>query len=168
MDCILFRHAIAIPREEWEGDDAERPLVTKGIRKGRIAAAGLLRLGVKPTHLFSSPAARALETAKILRELLREMVAVKICDELLPDAPPDKLFPELATLPEEACVLCVGHEPNLGETAGVMLFGKPTTGLVLKKAGACCIAFDGTPQAGRGTLRWWLTPSQLRALAKKS
>ena len=79
---------------------------------------------------------------------------------------PDKLLVLLGSLPPDACVVCVGHEPHLGEAAGVMLLGRPVSGLSLKKAGACLIAFDGTPRAGQGALHWWLTPSLLRGLRK--
>ena len=27
MDCILLRHGIAVERDEWEGTDADRPLM---------------------------------------------------------------------------------------------------------------------------------------------
>jgi phosphohistidine phosphatase len=167
MDCLLFRHGIAVERDEWKGAEVQRPLTAKGAERVREGAAGLLALDMTPTHIFSSPLLRAFETAKILRDRLRSRVDIKICDELVPDAPPDKLFPLLAALPEKACVLCVGHEPHLGETAGVMLFGQAAPGLSLKKAGVCCIRFDDPPRPGKGALRWWLTPSQLRNLAER-
>lgn len=165
MDCLLFRHGIAVEREDWEGQEAERPLTRKGAEKAREAAVGLRRLDIAPTHLLSSPLTRALETAKLVGEVFR-LGDVKVCDELLPDAPPDKLFPLLASLPEDACAICVGHEPHLGLAAGFMLFGRPATGLPLKKAGVCCIRFEDGLKAGKGTLRWWLTPDQLRKLRK--
>lgn len=167
MDCLLFRHGIAVDREKWDGLEAQRPLTSKGAEKTREAAAGLLRLSVFPTHVLSSPFVRALETAKLVRDVLRVRGEIQVCDELLPDAPPDKLFPILGSLPPDACVVCVGHEPHLGEAAGVMLFGKPVAGLSLKKAGACCITFESAPKAGQGVLRWWMTPSQLRSLRKE-
>ena len=166
MDCVLFRHGIAVAREVWDGQEAERPLTPKGAEKTRQAAAGLLRVDITPTHLLSSPFIRALETAKVIRQVFRLRADVQLCDELLPDAPPDKLFTVLSGFPEDACVVCVGHEPHLGEAAGIMLFAKPTPGLSLKKAGACCIQFEKSPKAGQGALRWWLTPAQLRSLRK--
>ena len=78
--------------------------------------------------------------------------------------PPADLFPVLAKFPKDSCVICVGHEPHLGEAAGVMIFGKTADTLSLKKAGACGVEFAGKPQAGTGMLKWWLTPSQLRQL----
>jgi len=167
MDCVLFRHGIAVDRAAWTGAEAERPLTPKGAAKVREGAAGLLQLGLTPTHILSSPLVRAVETATMIRAAIEARPEIRICDELVPDAPPDKLLPLLDTLPDDACVICVGHEPHLGETAGVLLFGQPVAGLSLKKAGACCIRFEGPAKAGQGMLRWWLTPSQLRNLARR-
>lgn len=164
MDCVLFRHGIAVDREDWDREDADRPLTPKGAARTREAAAGLLWLDVAPTHILASPYLRAQETAKVVREAMRLKAEIKVCEELRPEAPPDKLLAVLATMPEKACVLCVGHEPHLGEAAGVMLFGKPAAGLFLKKAGGCLIRFEGVPKAGRGQLAWWLGPGPLRRL----
>jgi phosphohistidine phosphatase len=163
MDCILFRHGIAVDREAWNGEEEERPLTPKGVEKTRQAAAGLLHLDVAPTVLLASPLVRALETAKLIRETFH-LGPVQQCPELLPDAPPDKLFSVLTSLPPEACIICVGHEPHLGWAAGLMVFGKPVTGLKFKKAGACCIRFEDEPREGQGTLRWWMAPAQLRLI----
>lgn len=167
MECILFRHGIAAERDAWDGPDAQRPLTDKGAERVAEAAEGLRSLAAVPTHLLSSPLIRALETAKIIRDRLPKRPEIRVCDELLPDAPPDKLFPVLASLPEDARVVCVGHEPHLGRTAGVMLAGQPAPGLTLKKAGACCIRFDEAPGGRQGVLRWWLTPWQLRHWGKR-
>lgn len=166
MDCILFRHGIAADREAWDGPDADRPLVPRGIDKTRKAASGLRRLVAVPDVILSSPYTRAIETAGLLQEAIRFKGEIRICDELVPEAPADKLLVLLNSLPPDALVLCVGHEPHLGEAAGVMLVGRPVAGLSLKKAGACLIAFDGAPRAGEGALHWWLTPALLRDLRK--
>jgi phosphohistidine phosphatase len=164
MECILFRHGIALDRRRWDGQEALRPLTPDGKKKTRRAVAGLRQLGVAPTHLFSSPLARALQTARLVQETFRFREKIRMHDALLPDAPPDKLMAMLATLPDDACAICVGHEPHLGAAASVMLFGKANGGLALKKAGSCSVRFAEKPKAGRGTLNWWLMPSQLRSL----
>jgi phosphohistidine phosphatase len=153
-------------RETWEGPDSQRPLTARGADKTRQAAAGLAEVDVRPTHVLSSPYLRAKETAKLVRDTFGLRHEVQICDELLPDSPPDKLLVLLNSLPQESCVVCVGHEPHLGEAAGLLLFGEPVAGLALKKAGACAVHFDGAPKPGKGILRWWLPPGQLRALRK--
>ncbi len=166
MDCILFRHGIAMDPSEWDGPEPERPLTAKGQEKTKKAVAGLLALDVVPTHLLTSPFVRARDTAKLIREGLPQRIELQERDELLPDARPDKLIQLLDSLPSNTCVICVGHEPHLGELAGWLVFGKPMPGLALKKAGACCIGFEGAPKPGQGQLRWWLTPAQFRQLGK--
>jgi phosphohistidine phosphatase len=92
---------------------------------------------------------------------------VQIVDALLPDAPPNQLLSVMQDLPSESCVLCIGHEPHLGLAASVMLSGRATASFPMKKAGACLIELPMPVKPGRGVLRWWLTPSQLRAMGKK-
>jgi phosphohistidine phosphatase len=167
MDCVLLRHGIAVEREEWEGKDVDRPLTEKGKRRVREVADGLKWLDVQLTHVLSSPLLRAIETAKIVHRSLRVGSAVHIVDELLPGAPPDRILSILHDLPPESCVLCVGHEPQLGMVASVMLVAKPSTAFPFKKAGACLIELAIPAKPGRGVLRWWLTPDQLRAIGKQ-
>ncbi len=167
MECILFRHGIAVERADWDGEEPLRPLTAEGRRKTRKALTGLRRLGAKPTHVVASPLARALQTAQLAQEVFGIRAQIQVAKELLPDAPPDEMLGILAALPEEACAICVGHEPHLGAAAGVMVFGKSQGNLSLKKAGGCSIWFDARPGAGRGRLNWWLTPSQLRTLAPR-
>ena len=167
LDCVLLRHGIAVERDEWEGPDADRPLTERGAKRVAQVAVGLKWLDVQPTHVLSSPLIRAIETAKIVHRSLRVRSAVHIVDDLLPDAPPDRLLSILHDLPPESCVLCVGHEPHLGMVASVTLAGKPSTAFPFKKAGACLIELSITAKPGRGVLRWWLTPDQLRAIGKR-
>jgi len=167
MDCVLLRHGIAMEQDEWGGSDADRPLTERGAMRVAQVAAGLKHLDVQPTHIFSSPLLRAIETAKILQKSLRISSAVQIIDELLPDSPPNKLLSGLQNVLPESCVLLIGHEPQLGMAAGVLLTGRPSTSFPLKKAGACLIEVSIPAKPGRGILRWWLTPTQLRAMGKR-
>lgn len=167
MNCVLVRHGIAVEREEWDGHDEERPLTERGAKRVSQVGAGLLWLDVKPTYIFSSQLVRAIETADILQASLSIPSAIKRVDELLPDANPERLLALFRDLPPECSVLCVGHEPHLGLVASVMLAGKPSAAFPFKKAGACMIELASPPKIGRGVLRWWLEPGQLRALGKK-
>lgn len=167
MECILFRHGIAMDRQDWDGEEALRPLTAEGRRKTRKALAGLRRQGARPTHVFSSPLARALQTAQLAQEVFGLREDIQVRDELLSDAPAEVLLAVIASLPGDACAIFVGHEPHLGAAASILVFGKSHGDLSLKKAGGCSISFEDKPRAGRGTLNWWLTPAQLRALAPR-
>ena len=166
MHCLLFRHGIAVSSEEWSGPEDERPLTEEGITKTEQAAAGLKRIGMEPTHLLCSPLTRTQQTANIVREILQIKATIQLCPELVYDQSPMLLFPILHKLPQDASVMCVGHEPHLGQTGALMIFGKNSSGLSLKKAGACLISFVGKVDAGRGHLEWWMAPAQLRTLRK--
>ncbi|MGP0593784.1 phosphohistidine phosphatase SixA [Nitrospira sp. T9] len=164
MNCLLLRHGIAVNTEEWEGSERERPLTKEGITKTKQVAAGLKRIGIKPSHLLCSPLIRTQQTAEITKEALQIKATIQLCPELVYDQSPILLFEILQTLPKDAFVMCVGHEPHLGQTAALMIFGKNCSGLSVKKAGSCLISFDGTVGVGQGNLVWWMAPAQLRAL----
>ncbi|MCC2643898.1 MAG: uncharacterized protein K0S45_4311, partial [Nitrospira sp.] len=135
-------------------------------KRTRRAGKGLLNHGIAPTHILTSPLVRARETAEILQNLFRPRLIVRICEELTPEAAPDKLFSLFDTLPQDSVVLCVGHEPHLSLAAGILLAGKPIAGLSLKKAGACLIRVEGAIRPAKGHLEWWTTAAQLRALGE--
>jgi len=168
MDCLFVRHGIAVAREEWEGKDADRPLTERGKRRVREVAAGLRRLAVRPTVMYASPARRTVQTAELLLHgLLAKPSLLQLRDELLPEARPADVVRLIQDVPPESCVICVGHEPQLGMTASVLLSGRVTASFPLKKAGACLIELSVPAKPGRGVLRWWLTPSQLGAIGKR-
>ena len=166
MNCVLVRHGITVAQEEWEGKDVDRPLTEKGKRRVREVAAGLRRLDVRPTVIYASPARRAVETAQLLHDLLARPSLMQLRDELLPEAQPAEVVSLLQDLPPESCVICIGHEPQLGMAASVLLSGRAAASFPLKKAGACLIELPIPAKPGRGVLRWWLTPGQLRAMGK--
>lgn len=167
MDCLFVRHGLAVAREEWEGKDVDRPLTEEGRRRVRQVAAGLRRLAVRPTVIYASPARRAVETAQLLHDLLARPSRMELRDELLPEAPPTDLVRLLQNCSLESCIICVGHEPQLGMAASVLLSGRASVSFPLKKAGACLVELPPPAKSGRGVLRWWLTPSQLRAMGKR-
>ena len=164
MNCLLLRHGIAVSPEEWDGSEADRPLTKEGMTKTKQVAAGLKRIGMKPTHLLCSPLIRTQQTAEITKEALQIKATIQLCPELVYDQSPMLLFPILQGFPHDAVVMCVGHEPHLGQTAALMIFGKNSAGFSVKKAGGCLVSFDGNVGVGRGSLEWWMAPAQLRAL----
>ena len=168
MDCVFVRHGIAVAREEWEGKDVDRPLTERGKRRVREVAAGLRRLDVRPTVIYASPARRAVETAHLLHGLLASSTLMQLRNELLPGAPPTEVVSLIKDIPPESCVICIGHEPQLGMAASVLLSGRASASFPLKKAGACLIELSIPAKPGRGVLRWWLTPDQLRAIGKRA
>ena len=167
LDCLLIRHGIAVDAETWDGSEENRPLTEKGKKRVRQAAAGLAALGCKPTRLFSSPFVRTYDTARLLRTVVCPTVKIETRNELAVGASSEQVLSFLRSCPDNSLVVCVGHEPLLGEVAGVLLCGKPITGMAFKKSGAALIHLPDGPKPGQGVLRWWLQPMQLRALGKR-
>jgi phosphohistidine phosphatase len=168
MNCILVRHGIAVEPDEWEGMEKNRPLTDKGRRRAQQTAKGLAVLGCTPTHLFTSPFVRAYDTARLLRKVIDPTITVETQNELAAGTKPERLVAFLRTLPPDAVVICVGHEPQLGEVVSLLLCGKALPNFPLKKAGVACIESEGLMDLGQGRLRWWLQPRQLRAFGKQA
>jgi phosphohistidine phosphatase len=166
MECILFRHGIAIESNEWEGTEENRPLTDKGKKRTRQAAQGLTMLGCRLTHLFTSPFVRAYDTARLVRTAVCPTLKLETREELAVGTKPEQLVAFLRTFPSNAVVLCVGHEPLLGEVASLLLCGKVLSNLPLKKAGAASLELMNGVKPGQARLRWWLQPGQLRAIGK--
>ena len=65
-------------------------------------------------------------------------------------------------------MVCVGHEPQLGEVVSLLLCGKAVPNFPLKKAGAVLVESEGVINQGEGRLCWWLQPRQLRIIGKRA
>ena len=68
MPVLLVRHAQALPRSNWEGNDRDRPLSSVGRRQSR-KLVGMLR-DYKPSRILSSPYVRCLDTVRPLADQL--------------------------------------------------------------------------------------------------
>ncbi|HET6964716.1 MAG TPA: phosphoglycerate mutase family protein [Acidimicrobiales bacterium] len=78
MPVIVVRHAHALSRSKWEGDDAARTLSARGHQQARLLAATLLEL--KPTRILSSPYVRCVDTVRPLAQAAG--LDVELRDEL--------------------------------------------------------------------------------------
>jgi len=167
MRLVLFRHAPAEARDaqRWP-EDLARPLTSRGRSRARRAARTIRRLEPRLARVLASPAERAMQTAAVLSEELKTPVAAETLPSLAPGGSWRETLRALAQEPADLVVALVGHEPDLGKLAGVLLFGAPTA-LSLKKAGACSID-AAEPVAGGGRLRWLLAPAAMRTLSRRS
>ncbi|MEO5987301.1 MAG: phosphohistidine phosphatase SixA [Candidatus Eisenbacteria bacterium] len=165
MRLILFRHGLAGERDplRWP-EDRDRPLTEKGVERTRQAVRGILRLERRLTHVLASPLVRADQTAALLLVTAGLAGDPEHLESLVPGGSWRKTMARLEAMPADTVIALVGHEPDLGKLAGVLLFGAPRP-LPLKKAGACSIDFEIKATTGAGTLRWFLAPRALRQLA---
>ncbi len=157
MLLTLLRHAKAVDREGWTNDDRDRPL-TKAGRDEFLRVAKALRPLISATEIVTSPWPRARQTAEIAAECwdlpLREV----------PWLASDGLTPaeRVAQLTSTLDQVLVGHEPDLGELAGLLCGGRP---LHLKKGGL--VQLEGEPTEAGMELRLLLTPKAILRLADR-
>lgn len=161
VELYFIRHGLAgVARPSR--DDGSRALTRAGVRRTRAVARRLVETGLRLDGLLSSPLARAQQTADIL-------CAVGLASRVEP-------FPPLRPGGEVDAFLrwlqrwrrahhrrlgLVGHMPDLGAWAEVLLFGEPRGRLVLKKAGVLGLHLpaSGSP-VGRSSL-FLLVPPRL-------
>jgi phosphohistidine phosphatase len=101
--------------------DALRPLSDKGLADARRMAGEILRRGGKPALILHSPLRRAVETAGEVAAGLGAGLERRVCAALDNSRPADEVVAELL---EAACahdqVVCVGHQPQVGELAALL------------------------------------------------
>lgn len=156
MLLYLVRHAAAAPPSP-DRPDAARPLTGEGERKFAAAVRGAERLRWRLDVVYHSPLLRAVQTAALLKPLLRGPLRV------LPDLAraPDV---ELLAHVEGERVALVGHEPYLSALLAWLVTGEIAAGerLAFKKGGVATL--EGPLRPGAMTLRAMLPPKILRKL----
>ncbi|HOB62968.1 MAG TPA: histidine phosphatase family protein [Candidatus Competibacteraceae bacterium] len=166
MKLLMVRHAIAEDAEVFisaGGTDAQRPLTDVGRKKMR-KGANRLRTQLKQIDVLAcSPLLRARETAEIVARAYGDLPIVER-PELDFGYPPETVLAWLAQYPPDSTVVTVGHEPQLGLLAGLLLSGVANSLIVFRKGGVALIGFPGRATAGEGVLEWALTAGQLRSL----
>ncbi len=122
MELILWRHADA---EEGERD-LERKLTGKGRKQAARVAQWLQRRLPSKFTLICSPARRARETADALE------ARYKISDRLAPGAQVADLIEVVGWPKRKGVVILVGHQPDFGRAAAVLVAGEPADWSVKK------------------------------------
>jgi len=164
MEVLIVRHGAAVNvGTNGVACDADRMLSGEGREKTRLSAQGMAALGCKPGAVLTSPLVRAVETARIVADVLCPRVAVRESEALLPAASMPETMQAIAESGGD-CVMVVGHMPHLGDLASWMLCAGAAA-IPLKKASACSLLFGGAPRKGRATLQWLVPPRALRMLA---
>ena len=164
-ELFIMRHGIAVARgTPGISDDAKRALTPEGKKKVEEIAQGLLNLGVNFDWIVTSPLVRAVETARMVREVAGPEIPLDVCDDLRPGGAPEALIAYLAKHENRKRILVVGHEPDLSELAGRLIGAGHRAHLALKKGGCCLVEFSEFPPKSPGKLIWWLTPRVMRRL----
>lgn len=150
---LLVRHA----KSSWKDAalaDSDRPLNGRGKRDAPRMGKKLSGRGMKPDLILSSPATRALVTARIIaKELGYRRKHIVVDDRLYPGEADDLLEVIHGLDDDQECVLLFGHNPGLSDLAH--RFAKEPANMP-----TCAVAefvFDAAswPQIGSADLVSW-------------
>ncbi len=144
MKLYLIRHGIATDPSADTKDEA-RSLTPEGRKKTAKVAKRLDEIGLRFDLILTSPLVRARQTAKIL-------VAAGLCPHLEEStdlAPGGGIQAWLRWLEQwrragGSQLALVGHQPNLGNWAEILVWGDTQEALILKKAGMIGLSLPET------------------------
>lgn len=136
MEIYFIRHGIAAERAEYTQDEI-RPLTEQGKEKTIKVAQRLQRIGLNFDLMLTSPLVRARTTAEILQKagLTKQIL------EYPPLAPGGDFDSWVSWLlnseynQRQSNLALVGHQPDLGNWAEMLVWGSAQEKLELKKAG---------------------------------
>ena len=160
MLLYIIRHAHAGQHGDPRyPDDSLRPLTRKGMKQFRRVAKKLVKRGVAPTLVATSPLVRCRQTAEVLVDRLD--VDAKLIE--LSALSPGSDLEALVKWSNEQAVdefAWVGHAPDLDKLTGALIGGQESS-IQLAKGAAAAIAFDNKIALGEGRLQWCVTPEIL-------
>jgi phosphohistidine phosphatase len=174
LDLFILRHGYAGNRLSDPMKDTKRQLTVSGKKEVVEIAKSLKKLGVKFNVIFSSPLARAFQTAKIIAEEYKLTEQIEQSEDLKPNGSKDSLYNKLSKLNIDSVILIVGHEPYLSSMINDIIssnndadrnYNKNNNNIILKKAGLSRIKITSTVPKLKGELRWLLTPRILKKIA---
>jgi phosphohistidine phosphatase len=163
MKLYLLRHATAV---DVASSDTERELTPEGREEARIAGTALAGLGVKLSHIFTSPLVRARQTAAIVAKVSKFPNDVESLDELENGASTASLLKSLKPVSATDEILLVGHMPSLSEHLAVLIGAESAQAFPLGKASIACIELEQA-RPGMGQLRWLMRQKQLQEIADR-
>lgn len=163
MELYFLRHGQSVPRSEWSGGDAGRPLTEAGVSALAHTAWTLARLGVQPDLLITSPMERAQRTAEIVAPALGLEGKLSTARCLGRGFGMKQLRRLLREHTRAGSIMLVGHNPEL--TAVI----HKLTGahLVLGKGGLARVHLSAR-KSGSAELVWLLQAKELVRLAQSS
>jgi phosphohistidine phosphatase len=157
----LVRHA----KSSWKeanSSDFDRPLNNRGLRSAPLMAEMLKAMGVRPDHVISSPASRAITTAELFcetfaypKELIEERMEIY-------EGRASLLLSAVQQIPEASqTAMLFGHNPTITEFANLLasthLEGMETCSVV-KIEMAITSWHEAAP--GRGKKVWYEFPKK--------
>ena len=124
MQVFLIRHAEAVD-ETLVLRDPSRHLTSAGRAQARALGERMRWHDCVPTHVWTSPLVRALQTAELVTATMSSEAPVEVVPALAPDGSPRDVVALVRALPADASVMLVGHEPSIS-AIGALLVDDPT------------------------------------------
>jgi len=112
VDVFLIRHAAAID-ETLELRDPMRHLTPDGRTQATSLGDRLRWHDCVPTHVWTSPLVRAVQTAELVVQALKIDASIEVLPALAPGESARAVQAAVHKLGESAIVMLVGHEPGL-------------------------------------------------------
>jgi phosphohistidine phosphatase len=167
MNLFILRHGIAVePGTPGFENDADRPLIPKGERRIRSAAAAMKKSELSFDLILSSPFIRAKQTAEIVASELKLKKRLEFFDGLISGGNPKALIHALNELkPAPENILLVGHEPYLSRLISLLVSGGADAAIEMKKGGLCKLEAGALRHGQCARLAWLLTPAQMELMA---
>ena len=134
MELYLIRHGIAQERDLAIKDN-DRTLTKVGQDKTEQVAKRLYNLGLRFDLILTSPLVRSLQTAEIFTVQLSSQL--QVFTELAPNGNIHSVLNwlEQQNYPPNSKLALIGHQPDLGAWASMLVWGEAKEALILKKAG---------------------------------
>lgn len=162
---LLLRHAKS-SGDAGVASDRERPLADRGIKAARRVGRFLGHLQQGPARVLSSPAVRALDTARLAADAGGWGYPVQTVPEFYSASSTD-VFERLRLEADDVdTLLLVGHEPTWSEVT-VELIGGGAVRFPTAALAQIALPVDRWREVGRGRgeLIWFVTPRLLRHLS---
>ena len=143
MKLIFIRHGLAEGHFSYkQEEDFERTLTADGIERLNKTFKIFKKVEERIDVIFSSPLARAMQTAEIFWTYHKESDLELMADlDILDD--PVHLIEYISFLPNDGCYAFVGHDPHLTKVIASLLALHPEHDFMTIKKGGICVLEGG-------------------------
>lgn len=164
MKLIFLRHGLAEGHFSFEQDkDFERELTIEGIKRLHKTFKLFKKVQSSIDVIFSSPLARAIQTAEIFWTYYQQSDLEMMADlDILDD--PRHLVEYISFLPSDGCYAFIGHDPHITKVVAALLALHPEHDFMTIKKGGICVLEGGMWKGF--TLELLMQPKVMRTMVE--
>lgn len=143
MRLIFLRHGLAEGHFSFDQErDFERELTPDGIKRLTKTFKLFKKIETNIDVIFSSPLARAVQTAELFWSYYQESDLELMADlDILDD--PRHLVEYISFLPSDGCYAFIGHDPHITKVIAALLALHPEHDFMTIKKGGICVLEGG-------------------------